>query len=652
MRAILIDKDLIFKAKEKLRAEENFKYIMQFLGVNDYDERNMKCCCPFHGEDTASFVMNPKTYSAKCFGCGISIDILDAYIRGQNKTFPEAVQKLFELAGITYSFGSLGVKERRQYKYPKEVPETDNLRAYEYLATRKISKHTADHFGVRDDGDGNMAFRYFDTSNNLCMVKYRPARKVDKGENKNWCQHGADTVPLLYGMNLVNTSEPLVICEGEIDAMAIYEAGYSCVVSVPLGAGNFHWIEENFDWLDQFTSIIICSDNDTPGLKMQKEVVYRLGSWRTKVVDIPPYFEREDNKKIKMKDANEVLFWCGKEALLDLILNAKDTPIPSIVDFSDVEEVDMNEVGGITTGLECIDKEILRLFYGSFNVLSGIPGSGKTSWLYQLVCQTLDQGDGAWVFSRELPNYMSKNWINFLFSGTRNVNEYANNSGAKYYKVKPQVKNEINQHYKGQMFLYRDDYPNDVESLKSSMVDSARKYGSKLFLIDNLMTVDLNASDDNKYEKQSEFINWLISFSSTYNVCTLLVCHPRKLQFGQKEVGMYDMAGSSNIINLAHRAIGLRRVTKAEKSGERNKRGDGFSTEPCPYDVMVSIIKDRFRGRAGSEFGLFYDQTSRRFFSNPQEYDWQYKWDKNVYSDTLPYPVEDKTDECFGRIGG
>ena len=42
---MLIDKELIREAKRKL-GDANFLYIMDFLGVEDYDEVRMKCRCP------------------------------------------------------------------------------------------------------------------------------------------------------------------------------------------------------------------------------------------------------------------------------------------------------------------------------------------------------------------------------------------------------------------------------------------------------------------------------------------------------------------------------------------------------------------------------------------------------------------------------
>lgn len=82
----------------------------------------------------------------------------------------------------------------------------------------------------------------------------------------------ADTSNLLFNMNRINTTAPLLICEGEPDCLSAIEAGFTNTVSVPLGSGNFHWIEENWDWLEQFDSIIVCSDNDEAGQKCKKRL--------------------------------------------------------------------------------------------------------------------------------------------------------------------------------------------------------------------------------------------------------------------------------------------------------------------------------------------------------------------------------------------
>lgn len=645
---MIIDHDKVIEAKETL-GDRNATLMAEMLQLEDYDANNMKALCCFHHEDTPSLIYNPKNYTFHCFGCQKTVDIIDVYMQTQHLTYIEAVQKLFEEVGIHYSFGEAGVRTRHQYIYPQEVSkDNDMTQVYEYMASRGISKETVDYLDIRSDGEGNMVHNYYDTNDVLTNVKYRPARKVRKGTNKCWAQKGADTTPLLFNMNRINTGEPLVISEGEEDSAALIESGIHNAVSVPFGAGNFTWIQENWDWLEQFDNIIICSDNDEPGIKMQKECVYRLGSWRTKVVDIPQTVTSQfTGRKVAVKDINEVLYYCGKEAVVNLIANAKDTPVPSLIDFADIKEIDLSDIEGITVGINDIDKEIMRLFYSSLTILSGTPGSGKTSFLCQLAAQSIDQDKPVWMFSREMPDWLSKNWIEYILAGNRHITQFQSNNGAAYWKVNEDAKREISRHYREQLMIYRDQFSNKLQDLQTSMEDSARKYGSKLFIIDNLMTVDLDATSESMNEKQTEFVQWLIQFAMKYNVATVLVCHPRKLQPGVTNVGMYDISGTSNIINLAHRAFGLKRVTKAEKEGVRKLDNSGWKVKPVKYDVRFEIIKDRLRGKSNLEVGLYYDVPSRRFFTTPEEYEHQYLWDKNVYKDHLPYPISNDA-EVFG----
>lgn len=651
---MLIDKEKIREAKETL-GRQNAELIANVLDVASYDRKNMRGLCPFHDEDTPSFVYNPKSFSFKCFGCGKNVDLIDAYMH-TGMTYIEAVQKLFDDAKLQYSFGEHKVKTRREYRYPDPVEQGDRSIVYSYLASRKISSETADYLDIRQDQNGNMAFNYYNDNDVLMMVKYRPARKIGKTadgkkENKCWCQPGADTTPLLFNMNRVNPSQPLLITEGELDAAAAIESGFTNVVSVPLGANNYGWIEENWNWLEQFDSIIICSDNDQAGAKMQSDVVPRLGGWRTKVAEIPPIYTDVNGVERNLKDINELLYFGGKDAVLDMIYNAKDTPVPSLIDFSDIGDMNMYDIDGIRTGIAELDSCIMRLFYSTLTILSGTPGSGKTSFLYQIICSCMDQGKSCWLFSRELPQWMTKNWMNYILAGNRHLNEYETPEHSKYYRIDSDAKSQISDAYRGMLKIYKDEYPNDVASIKESMVDSARKYGCKLFIVDNLTTVDLDASDENRNGKQTAFVNWLIEFSMKYNVATILVCHPRKMQFVSENVGMYDISGTSNIINLAHRAIGLRRVRREEKQGQLNRNGDGWYKKPNQYDVMLNIIKDRMLGKADRQIGLYYDVPSRRFFNQYDEFDYQYSWDHGNYEGRIPCEQLDREDEAFGTVG-
>ena len=122
----------------------------------------------------------------------------------------------------------------------------------------------------------------------------------------------------------------------------------------------------------------------------------------------------------------------------------------------------------------------------------------------------------------------------------------------------------------------------------------------------------------------------------------------------------FDVAGLGSIVDLAHRLFSLYRVTPKEKQGIRKQNGSGWLQEPIEYDVLLDVLKDRMRGRENLSIGLYYDVPSRRFFTNAEEYNYQYQWDDRQYDKSLPYPYEHgyidpaqqkaEEDEVFGRI--
>ena len=633
-----IDNDIIQKAKEKL-GDKNAFLIAEIQELKGFDEKNLKAFSPLRDETAPSYVYDKKRFKFKDFGSSsYSADIIDAMME-KGKTFLEACQFLFEKAGIDYSFGEMNVQTKTSYKYPHEEPLNDRKRVKDYLGKRGINPATIDYLDIREDRHGNCVLNYYDTNDVLTLVKYRPARTVDKsnGEIKTWCQKDADTSPLLFNMNRVNSSKPLLIVEGEIDCCSAICAGYINTVSVPFGAGNFHWIEENWDWLEQFNEVIVWADNDEPGEKMRKECIYRLGSWRTKYIQTPQYFEK-NGKKIPLNDINDCLQIGGKEFVMKLIGEAKDVPVTSVIDYADIEELDMSKVGGVKTGLKPVDKELIKLYNGTLTILSGRPGSGKTSLIDQTAATAMDAGDPVFLFSKELSTKMSANWFNTIIAGRRNLKKIEQGDGSSYYVVPYETQKKMQEFYRSKLLIYKDSEPNDSESVLKSAEECVRKYGAKLIVLDNLMMLDLKCSSENMNLAQTKLVNDLINFASKFNVAVVLVAHPKKTADMTSDVSMYDISGSSNIINLAIRSIGLRRVSKKEK--------EDYSCQWRNYDVVLTIIKDRLFGKQDIQIGLWYDLRSRRFYTDYEEYDMQFKWDDRKYFEKLEY-VDRGAEEKF-----
>lgn len=632
---MLIAQDDILKAKQRIGIRQA-DMIADLLHMEKYNSTRHVGCCPVHDDLNPSCSYDPKTYKYKCFGCGATFDLIQAYIMSKNKTFLGACEELFEEAEMGYDFTERGAAPyNRKEVYPDFSDTTDNV--YAYWKIRGISPETIDYLGIREDKKGNTVFPYMDENDCYVFSKIRPSRAVKKGESKCWCVGEAS--PLLFNMTKTTPEEPLIIATGEGDCAALIECGFTNAVSIPLGDQNTHWIEENWDYLQQFDSILLAHDNDSSGEKFAKEVSVRLGEYRVKIVDVPKVHINEDGSKRKVKDINELLFLEGKEAITNMIRNARDRDIDSVVDYTEVEDFDMSDADGITTGIPDLDCALGKLYEGSTTIITGVAGSGKSSFLSMILCQAVDQGFPCWIYSGELDSRSLRSWIKSVHAGQRGLNQYFSAAGKPYYKVKPDVSRKINDHYKGQLYFYKESAEPTADKLLETMEMMVRRKGTKVFVIDNLTVVGLNCDDKSKYIKQEEFIRAVIDFGKKWHVICILVLHPRKLDMVRK-MNIFDLQGVTAAGNLSHRILSLYRVQPKEKEGERSKRGDGWYKEPEPHDVIITCLKDRYGSALNLDVPVFYDQPSRRFFTDEANLDYRYDWDDTDYGDKpLPFGI-------------
>jgi DNA primase len=102
--------------------------------------RIYKGLCPFHGEKTPSFTVNPERNIFKCFGCGKGGDIFDFVMEMEGLTFPEAIRLLADKAGVV-------VPEWKPSRTGETPPALGKARLFElndFLATlwyRVLTEH-------------------------------------------------------------------------------------------------------------------------------------------------------------------------------------------------------------------------------------------------------------------------------------------------------------------------------------------------------------------------------------------------------------------------------------------------------------------------------------------------------------------------------
>ena len=575
-------KNIIEDIKRYIDAEQVKNKIASDLGLKF---KNNKCLCFLHSESNPSMSFDSKKKKFKCFSCGNSYDVFNHYQEYYNKSFIEAVKSIVNDFNLNIEV-IINDTDRKAKKEPT-IHNSYTESILSYCEKRNISKSTIDYVGVKEN-DGSVCFEYRNELGEHLANKYRRTKKP-KNNNapKMWFEKGTN-VNTLFNMDKVNVSEPLLITEGEFDCLSAIESGFKNTVSIPSGVNSTNeWITSNWTFIEQFEEIIIWFDNDEAGIKGAREVFNRLPNASVKIVRCEI-----------ANDINELLHKYGKLAILKQIEKATTPALEGVATLDMIEDFDVHEAETLKTGIDYIDDKLIGMVFGSLNVLSGKNGSGKSTILNQIyIAEAINQGYKTFLFSGELIGGNVKYWLLQTLANEEQFAEYTAKDGHKYKKVTMQGKEKIIQDMKDRFFLYdNDDYR--IEAIIEKMTILAKRYGVRVFVIDNLMTVESSLKD--KYEAETDIVKKLKNFAKKYNALVHLVAHPRKSM--NDEIEKDDVAGSANITNLADYVTTISRA----------------KDEEVEYDAILKILKNRHTGvNVGKK--LMFSIERKRFFSAETE---------------------------------
>lgn len=120
---------------------------------------NLMACCPFHGERTPSFAVNPARGIFKCFGCGKGGDAI-AFLRENGMEYPDALKYIAQKYGIEVQETSNGevdveMSKKTQLRATASVlqahlamSESDTTPGLKYWLERGFKQETLDEFGI------------------------------------------------------------------------------------------------------------------------------------------------------------------------------------------------------------------------------------------------------------------------------------------------------------------------------------------------------------------------------------------------------------------------------------------------------------------------------------------------------------------------
>ncbi len=287
--------------------------------------KNYKGLCPFHSEDTPSFVVSPEKNLAHCFGCGGGGSPVKFLEQIENISFMEALEKLANFNGIPFE-AKTNTKIDNNTKYYKimqiavnfykKVFESteEGLNAKEYLHQRGLDDDTINDFniglspkpgdtlyqvlkeskileldmsdvGLVDKGKNN----YYDLfSNRIMFPIYNEdgnpigfSARIFNNNDKNTAKYINSRETLIYKkanviFNLQNAkgnilkNKRVILHEGQMDVIASYRSGLKeaiCTMGTALSINQAKLLQK-------YTNhAIICYDGDKAGINASLKAI-------------------------------------------------------------------------------------------------------------------------------------------------------------------------------------------------------------------------------------------------------------------------------------------------------------------------------------------------------------------------------------------
>tara|TARA_B100001093_G_scaffold473996_1_gene498359 strand:+ start:1547 stop:3256 length:1710 start_codon:yes stop_codon:yes gene_type:complete len=486
-------------------------------------------------------------------------------------------------------------KAEKVYVKPEPVAiQKPGTKVEEWFKTRGISQETLTDLKISEGPEympqtgkteNVIKFNYF-VGKDLINVKYRDGRKNFK------LYKGAEKV--FYNINSIVGWEYCVITEGEMDVLALHEAGITNAVSVPNGAtlntNNLEYLDNCIDYFEDKEKIILAIDKDAAGQALQAELIRRLGAEVCYLADFK-----------ECKDANEYLINYGPERLSEAISRSRPVPLENVTTFKDIEHdiEDFVENGfkpGYQVGLANFDR-IFSTYTGQFITVTGIPSSGKSDFVDQMVVG-YNQNYGwktAFASPENAPMYLHAHKL--MRKVWQDMPRKEDIKTEKWNKVAEHVNNN---------FFFIDMERYTLESVLKKGAELVKRKGIKCLVIDpfnKVRDIDCNSEDVNRYTM--EYLTKIEMFAKKFDVLVFIVAHPTKMYKGSdgqiEEPTMYNIKGGGEWYDASYHGLLVHRDYDAKT-------------------VKAKVLKVKFQnlGENGAEAHFKWEPKSGCFIPHEQ----------------------------------
>lgn len=381
--------------KEQVRSSADIVDVISGYVALKKRGHNFWGCCPFHGEKTPSFAVNPEKNMFYCFGCHEGGDVFKFIMKAENCGFLEALKLLANKYNIPIPETHKNAQELAREKQLQEVVATNELAAryfqacllrtehgkpaLAYLASRGIGQEIIESFSL-----GFALDSYTALVNNLGRHDCTPAQLVkaglaltgknggtyDKfrrrvmipirdirgrvvgfggrvlGEGQPKYMNTGETSffnkrYLLFGLDIarqeVRKTQQVLIVEGYMDAISLHAAGIKNAVA---SMGTAFAVEQARLLKRMALEVIFCYDSDAAGRRaaVRATTIAREAGLRVRIATVP-----------QGKDPDEYIRQHGREAFLKVIEGAVEG-----IDFQINETISENNVSNLAGKVETV----------------------------------------------------------------------------------------------------------------------------------------------------------------------------------------------------------------------------------------------------------------------------------------------------------
>lgn len=410
--------------------------------------------------------------------------------------------------------------------------------AQEWLETRGIDVELAVRLGVDsvERGGGEWIKIPYVQCGEVVNHKYRCVTEKrhgqDKGATKCFWNYDVITDESL-------ADQPLMIFEGEFDAMIAIQCGYPRSISVPDGAPSAEMGEEDTGakysyWTDAqkdfraCREIVLASDQDEPGKALFNDLAVRIGKARVKHVRYPK----------GCKDLNETFLRFKQRGVDEVFRRAQWCHVGGLYTMSELPPYAQKQC--FSTGKDWLDPHY-RIRMGDFCVITGRPGDGKSTFVNDIMCSAVERHGWKVAFAsfEQHPQADHRRALREWFCGAP-VNIIAAHERDK-------ADEWIDQHF---VFIVPD--WEDLADLKWTLERCAVavvQHDCNVIVIDPWNELDHDKPRDVSITQYTgDAIKQFKRMATALNIHVIVVAHPTKL-VGNEAPGLYSISDSAHWAN-------------------------------------------------------------------------------------------------------